>query len=331
MIEHDQLLVEAARVARMYYYQNLTTELIAQQLNVSRSKVSRLLSFAKQQGLVEIRVHDPQRHPQPLEAEIQRRYEVAAKVVSTPHAATPSERLEQVTRFAANYLNALVKDAHVLALSWGTTLSVMSQHLVALERSALAVVQLSGAGNLYHGSSLYAADIIRRFANNYGAKTHLLPVPAYFDTASTRRALWRERSLQPLFALHRRSDVALFSLEGVHRGRPRRIYTRGYLSAHDMNALGAAGVVGSFATVFYPIDGDHRRVALNDRSSGPDLDVFRAVPRRLCVLSGQGKVRSLHAALTGGLVSDLVTDDTTAEALVGLYDRHNRLSEDDFG
>lgn len=328
MIEHEQILIDAAKVARMYYYQNLTTEAIAQQLDVSRSKVSRLLSFAKQQGLVEIRVRDPQRHPQPLEAEIQKRYEVAsAKVVSTPVAATPSERLEHVTRFAANYLNALVKSAHVLAISWGTTISTMSQKLVPLERSGLEVVQLSGAGNLYHGSSFYAADILRRFATNYGAKTHLLPVPAYFDKATTRRVLWREQSLQPVFDLQRRADVALFSLESVHRGRPRRAYTRVHLSEDDMDHLDAENVVGTLATIFYRLDGDHQRIALNQRGSGPDLDAFRDITCRLCVLSGQGKVQCLHAALRSKLMSDLVTDDVTAEALIGFYDERHGPSD----
>ncbi|MEZ4607345.1 MAG: sigma factor-like helix-turn-helix DNA-binding protein [Deinococcales bacterium] len=47
------------KVARMYYYQELSTQEIADSLGLSRSKVSRLLSYAKSQGLVEIRILEP--------------------------------------------------------------------------------------------------------------------------------------------------------------------------------------------------------------------------------------------------------------------------------
>ena len=52
-------LGEAVRVARMYYYGERTTQEIAEELGVSRSRVSRLLKLAKEEGLVEIRIVDP--------------------------------------------------------------------------------------------------------------------------------------------------------------------------------------------------------------------------------------------------------------------------------
>jgi deoxyribonucleoside regulator len=50
----------------MYYYQDMTTGSIAREMHVSRSTVSRLLSFAKQKGLVEIKIKNPYEHPQHL-------------------------------------------------------------------------------------------------------------------------------------------------------------------------------------------------------------------------------------------------------------------------
>ena len=50
----------AVQAARLYYYQDLTSEAVAKELGLSRPAVSRLLTFARQSGLVEIRVHDPE-------------------------------------------------------------------------------------------------------------------------------------------------------------------------------------------------------------------------------------------------------------------------------
>jgi len=46
--------LQAVKVARLYYEQGLTTDAIATELGLSRPKVSRLLSYARRSGLVEI-------------------------------------------------------------------------------------------------------------------------------------------------------------------------------------------------------------------------------------------------------------------------------------
>jgi len=59
-IEADARTREALHVAQLYYEQDRTMEQIAAELNVSRSSVSRLLSYAREIGLVEITVHSLQ-------------------------------------------------------------------------------------------------------------------------------------------------------------------------------------------------------------------------------------------------------------------------------
>ena len=47
------------QVARLYYLENLSQQQIAAQLDISRSNVSRMLTDALAQGIVEIRINDP--------------------------------------------------------------------------------------------------------------------------------------------------------------------------------------------------------------------------------------------------------------------------------
>ena len=46
------------RAARLYYLEHRSQTEVAQLLDVSRSSVSRILSAAREQGLVEIRIHE---------------------------------------------------------------------------------------------------------------------------------------------------------------------------------------------------------------------------------------------------------------------------------
>lgn len=54
--EKQQFSIEAAR---LYYQSDYSQQQIAEQLNISRPTVSRLLQYAKEKGYVQIRVMDP--------------------------------------------------------------------------------------------------------------------------------------------------------------------------------------------------------------------------------------------------------------------------------
>jgi deoxyribonucleoside regulator len=66
MSHPEKLDALAVKVARLYYYQGLTTERIAPELGLSRPKVSRLLTHARQARLSGICVHDPEGQPEEL-------------------------------------------------------------------------------------------------------------------------------------------------------------------------------------------------------------------------------------------------------------------------
>ncbi|MEM6428598.1 MAG: sugar-binding transcriptional regulator [Deinococcota bacterium] len=319
MLEQDVLIRDALRVAKMYYYQDLTTPEIAQVLGLSRPKVSRLLSFAKDKGLVEVKIHDPNVHKLGLERDIQDRFELASvQVVHTPAHFAPRERLDLVAKFGARYLNTFIEDSRVLGLAWGTTLSAISSHLVPRACSSLDIVQLNGSGNTHNISNTYASEIMVRFANNYAARAHLLPVPTFFDYPETKAALWRERSLQRVTRLQDEADTLLFSIGAVSAGVPSKVYSSEYLEDTDWQGLAAQGVVGDIATVFFRADGSYADIEVNQRSSGPELELFRQARHSVCVVSGEGKVRGLHAALQGRYIRHLILDDVTAHVLLEL-------------
>src|SRR5260370_42291987 len=121
----------AVLAARLYYYQGLTTEAVAGELNFPRPKVSRLLSFAKQTGLVEVRIHDAMAQPQRLEQDIQRIFGIpSVRVVAVPSNSSEDEWLQRVATFSANHLNGLVHSRMTIGIAWGTTFDSVSLRLV---------------------------------------------------------------------------------------------------------------------------------------------------------------------------------------------------------
>jgi len=310
---------DAVRAARMYYYQNMKTKLIAKEMNVSRSTVSRMLSFAKNEGLVNIQIVDPTEEPQRMEKRILERFKLErAHVVPAPEIAGESEWLQRAAQYAAKYLNSLFESGMVLGIAWGTTLSAISTHLLKKTTHNAQIVQLNGAGNTQSMGIEYASEIIMRFAENYRARAHLFPVPTFFDYAETKQALWKERSIRRILDLHKRTDLLVYSIGAVNAGIPSHVYSGGYLEEQDYVELDRLNVAGDIATVFFREDGRFSGIPMNDRASGPNLELFKQ-KYGVCVVSGLAKVRGLYAALKGGLMKELIVDEPTARELINKY------------
>ncbi len=313
---HGNRSRDALRAAQMYYLQDLTMNAIARELRTSRSTVSRLLSMARETGLVQIQVNNPSERAPALEQHIRRRFGVEAHVVPVADSVSDSDVLDRVAIQAARTIGPLVDSNAIIGVAWGSTLSAVSHHLTRKQTHDSTIVQLNGAGNTQTTGITYASEILRRFGQAYGARVEQFPVPAFFDHAGTKTAMWEERSVRRILDLQRRMTMAIFGVGSIGSGIPSHVYSGGYLDGEDLDALEADAVVGDVATMFFRADGTHRDVVLNRRSTGPDLDELRKVRRRICVVSGESKIHGLRGALAAGLATDLILDEGSARRLV---------------
>lgn len=314
----DGRVADALRAAHLYYIQNLTMDAIAVELVISRSSVSRLIAFARESGLVEIRLNSPVDQLTQLQHQLHDRFGLTAHIVPAGDAASEVDRLERVALFAARILSDFVDSTMILGVAWGSTIASVSRNLVRKPVRNTQVVQLNGAGNAHTTGLVYASEIIGRFGAAFGATVQQFPVPAFFDDPATKEALWRERSTARVLAVQRRMDIALFGIGSPSADLPSHVYAGGYLGRADYDDLTRSRVVGDIATIFFRADGSHDAISLNDRSSGPGFDVLMRAPRRIAVVSGQAKLPALRGAVATGVITDLVVDEITARQLAAM-------------
>ena len=307
---------DVLRAASMYYLQDLTMETIAKHLGTSRSTVSRMVKLARETGLVEITLRPTHSNAPGLGQRIREIYGIEAYVVPVPDHSSEVERLEQVALTTGRLIGTWFDSNMILAVAWGTTLSAIARNLPRKTTRGSAVVQLNGAANTRTSGVEYAGDLIAEFGRAFDAHVHYFPVPAFFDYAETKEAMWRERSVRRVLAQQRRADIALFSVGALAGGLPSHVYTAGYLEAGDVALLDHEGVVGDVCTVFLREDGTYRDVELNARATGPSPRELRRVPRRVCAVAGDAKVVPLRAALRARVVTHLVVDEVTATQLL---------------
>ena len=145
---HERLL---AKIAHLYYIEDKQQSDIARSLNLSRSKVCRMLSEAHSQGIVEIHVKPKLSLHVDLEAQLEKKYNLKEVVVTESEAGRP---LTQTLGLAgAQILKRLMTSQDVLGISWGANIVVDRLQLLRSRssgsppRSIGRLPQYEGAGH----------------------------------------------------------------------------------------------------------------------------------------------------------------------------------------
>ena len=292
-------------------------ETIAHHLGVSRSSISRLLAHAREIGLVRISVAAAPGTRGTLAGQIHDIFGVRTSVVPVRDVDTEVNRLHNVAMVGAERLVELMEPGAVLGIAWGNTTAEVTRSLPHVTFQGSTVVQLNGAANASQSGLPYADAIISQAAEAFGSRMVHFPVPAFFDYADTKQALWRERSIQNVLHTIDSATVALFGVGALAANLPSHVYAGGFLEPQELNAAKDDGVVGDVCTVLIREDGS-TNMELNQRASGPAPKTLQRIPRRLCVVSGASKALPLLGALRAGAATDLVLDDGAARALLEL-------------
>jgi deoxyribonucleoside regulator len=301
-------LSQLIKIARQYYLESLSLREIAAKRNISTATVSRLLSRAKREGLVEITIHDLEPNFRDLEIGIESRFamkECSVIRFSDNSASIYRDMAEAVGRI----LRRLLKSGTYLGVSWGETLRAIGQYLRVPGLKHVQVVPIIGAmGTIETG--IYANSIARSFADRLGGVSYLVNPPAILDSRQVRNSVSKDRNFFEVKSLWNQIDVALLSVSGLDTDAS--IARFGIFSKDELEYLRSLGIVCT--TNFNMIDADGRPVAnkLSERIINMDLQQLKKAKNVVLAVTGVAKVEATLAALRGRIADVLIVDDRTA-------------------
>lgn len=297
-----------AEVAWLGHEYGFTQEEIARRFGVSRSTISRALSDAERQGIVQVIVTVPIRRETRLAANLATRLGVAATVGF--RVGDETGRMA-AARAAARLVERVAAAGHVtIAASWGRTLAATAQLIRPRATSGVRIVDAVGhAGGDW---MVPAVDVSRGLAAALGAGVVHLPSPAFVDAPSIA-GLLASGPVRHALGVARTADITVVSIGVV--GDASLLRLAGLIDASAMARLEAAGAVGEILGHWYDAQGGEVGVpeAVVVGLSPADL---RASRRVVAVAGGADKAMSLRAALAGGIVHEVVIDDGLAAALL---------------
>lgn len=308
------LLVE---VAKLYYEDGLNQAQIGQQLQMSRSTISRLLKEARDKGVVKITIDHKWVRDSALERDLGNAFGLEQVRVLRADGRSEDEMIDGLGYLAARYLDSVVRSGLVLGVSYGRSVAATIRHVTARPTEDVTVLQIIGA--LGSGNPLQdGPDLARQLANKYGASYRYLHAPLLVESAETRNRFLQEPLVKDLLQTAREADIVLTGVGPLTADASGLIF-KGYLGKADLERLKKAGSSGHICAQFYGPDGQPVAAGVNERAITIGLEALQKI-ETVVVAGGVGKVRTLGGALRGGYADALVTDDVAARGVLGLKD-----------
>ncbi len=243
MAQYDVELM--IKVAELYHVDDMPQREIAQKLNISRPKVSRLLKAAKENNLIEIRINYPLPPRSQLEKIFEREFNLKEAVI-VKNQIGKNRIFSEVTAAAAKYVKRIVKDGNSIGVAWGRTLRAVAELIEMSEKKDVKVIQIIGSMGQ---SSTSANEIVRKIAESFGGSYYLLPAPAIVNSPDIKDALMKDDTIKNILYMAKAVDIALIGIGSVNKNSS--FFASGYLKKEDLQALTQRNAVGDICAHFF--------------------------------------------------------------------------------
>ncbi|MGP3917244.1 sugar-binding transcriptional regulator [Nonomuraea sp. 10N515B] len=303
------------KVAHMYHEQGIRQADIADALHISQTKVSRLLKRAGEIGIVRTVVVVSQGVHLTLEQALESRYGLREAVVVDVEG-DESDIIAGIGSAGAAYLESTLAGGERIGISpWSQTLLSVAERLHPLRvAGADRVVQL--LGGVGEGAVQAKANrLLGHLAELVGAEPLYVQAPGLVGTAEIRQSLISDAAMQPVIEEWQGLTMALVGIGSVQPS-PLLRDSGNAIAPADQDHLIAAHAVGDVCQRFFDSAGELIHSDLNSRVVGIDPEVLRTIPRRIGMAGGERKHAAIRAAISGGWVNVIITDVTTARALL---------------
>lgn len=303
------------RIARSYYLDGLSQQGISDREHISRPHVSRILSKARELGIVHVEVELPQEFRLPeLQSDLRDRLAltdvILAYVPEERHSSQADVSMDIATIAAEQLPQLLVRDTTV-GIGWGYSLYQASRMLTQSaggDMTFVPLIGMSGEDNPF----LQINVIVNRFAEKFGAASYYTSMPA-IRHADTKLAVIEKLRNERLTALWDKIDAAIVGLgPPVKEGE----FWLAEASGEYGRRIAESHLAGDILAHYFDDSGtEFDSSAYYEHFSLP-LAMLRRVPHVICLAGGDRKVDGIIAAARSGYIDTLVTDSRTARAIL---------------
>jgi deoxyribonucleoside regulator len=310
---HRELL---ARVASLYYDKEKSQNEIAQELNLSRVKVYRILKQAREESVVKVVINWPIEHDGQLEKDLPNVFDLKKALVLKSLPGEDAQGLARLGQMTARYLESVLQDHMTLTVCMGRSTYEVINAVGPTSRAHINVAQAMGSLP-FAVQDLDSAAMARQLAQKLGGQVFYLPSPLIAASAEAAAVLRSQPLIEHALTASRNADIALVGIGALTPKASRYVQAR-VISAKAMAQLKQEGAVGDIGGQFLTQSGEPHSTEYNRRMIGLTLEEMRRIPNLIAVAIGHDKGRAILGALHTGVIDVLCTDQRTARQVLTL-------------
>ena len=311
---HHELL---AKVAAMYYEQEMTQHHIADLLDMSRVKVYRLLKEARQAQVVRILIDWPIKRSSDLEARLVREFGLERALVLQTSLSDAAQRLRQIGQMTARCLEEMLDSDSTLSICFGRSTYEVIAAVRSEYRANVKVVQATGS--LPHALKEYdSSALTRQLAQKLGGEALYLSAPLLADSPEAAEVIRRQEAVERTLEQMRRTDIALVGIGDLDPATSAFVKA-GVVEAAQLRSYREQGAIGDMAWQIFDSAGRLYPCEFHGRIIGITLDELRDVPQTIAVAIGMNKAAAMLGALRTRVINVLCTDRDTARRMLDLH------------
>jgi DNA-binding transcriptional regulator LsrR (DeoR family) len=305
-------LDDAARAGWLYYVAGRTQDEIAAAMGISRQSAQRLVSLAVAERLIKVRLDHPIAACLEKAEALRERFSLKHVEVVPSDPAGTSSTVGIAEAGAAEIERWLRQpDPIVLAVGTGRTLKAAVDQLPPMDCPQHRIVSLTG--NIGPDGSAAYYNVIFSMADAIKARHFPMPLPVLCSSSEERLLLHDQPMVRSTLTLGAAANVTFVGVGELGENAP--LCLDGFLAVDEMKKLIAEGAAGEICGWFFDGDGQIMNNPINDRVASVPVP-----PRETCTVVGiaQGRRKSpaILAALRGGLLNGVITDEQSAEYLL---------------
>jgi len=317
--DDQQVMLQAAR---LYYEDSHTQEQIARALKTSRPQVSRLLQQARREGIVQIKIIDPNATHSALESQLLSTFNLAEAIVIATEGNAHDVTRRRIGQAAARYLERTLQNGDVVGIGWGRTLyetvsaldPTLRLHSGQARQARITVVPLiGGLGQIAPVFQVH--ELARTLADAFGGTWQNFYVPALVESDNMASSLLHSVDVKQVAARWQNLDVAVVGIGNVAFEADIQMLFVNYINA-DMEArLRGSKAVGDICVRFFDAQGKPCPDAIRG-VVGIELKQLKRARRVVGIAGGASKAEAILGALRGRYVNVLVTDEAAARRVL---------------
>ena len=309
-----------ARVAWLYYLENFTQAEIGEQLGLTRARVNKMLSEARESGLVRVTLNSQFAGCTAIEQKLKSKYgQQDAVIVPTPEDA--NEVAGVVGMAAGGYLARFLAENRIatIGIGWGGTLRETIRHVSPASHPDLWITSMMGG--LSRGLELNTFEIAGELARRLSAQCSYLAAPIYAATPRSRDTFLEQEVYKDVLDRIGKIELAILSMGDLS---PRSLLVRhGLPSDVSPDELRRKGAVGDVLGQFIDAKGRPIGHPINKRAIALPLARLSKVKSVMLVAGGMNKVPVIAAALRNRIGNILISDEKAAGEAIALIERES--------